>query len=262
MLSSRPCGDSVRSGGITPALCTTAWRSGTSAAKPVAKRRTSSRSATSQRHSRSSAPGCVGADPVGDPGPLGLVAHEHVHDRAEVGQPLDRRDPEPGAGAGDEDVPTLQRPRQAGRPASPAAPAARRARSSCSRGPASGPWPCRPRGRAAGGASGPVLGSARVETRQLVGGQLDLGCGGGVGDRRGPLGAGDRDDDRRLGELPGERDLLGADAAVAWRSRRRRGACRRAPWRRTGRRAGSTAGTPGRAPRTRRSRAGSSGTSG
>ena len=35
--------------------------------------------------------GVRGADPVGDPGPLGLVAHEEVHDRAEVGQPRDRR---------------------------------------------------------------------------------------------------------------------------------------------------------------------------
>ena len=45
-------------------------------------------------------------------------------------------------------------------------------------------------------------------------------------------------------------------------SLRRPGACRPAPWRRPGRRAGSTAGRPGRAPRTRRSRAGCCGTAG
>src|SRR6478736_337525 len=59
-----------------------------------------------------------------------------------------------------------------------------------------------------------VPGSARVEARQLVGGELDLGGRGRVGDRGGPLGARDRDDDRGLGELPGQRDLLRADATL------------------------------------------------
>ena len=43
-------------------------------------------------------------DPVAHHGPLGLVAHEHVHGGAEVGEALDRRHPEPGARARHEHV--------------------------------------------------------------------------------------------------------------------------------------------------------------
>jgi putative transcriptional regulator len=54
--------------------------------------------------------------------------------------------------------------------------------------------------------------SGRVEARDLLGGQLEVRGRGGVGDRARPLGARDRDDAGRLGELPREGDLLRAHA--------------------------------------------------
>ena len=61
-----------------------------------------------------------------------------------------------------------------------------------------------------GGASGKVIVPGDPDGMAA----FDVGRGRGVGDRRGPLGAGDRDDDGRLRELPRQGDLLGADAAV------------------------------------------------
>src|SRR5687768_2888858 len=63
-------------------------------------------------------------------------------------------------------------------------------------------------------ATGRVTGSAGIEAGQLLGGQLEVGRGSGVDDRGRSLRARDRDDARRLGELPRQRDLLGAHATL------------------------------------------------
>jgi hypothetical protein len=54
--------------------------------------------------------------------------------------------------------------------------------------------------------------SGLVEGLELGGGEGQVGGLGGVGDGLGAAGAGDRDDDRGLGQHPGQGDLLGRDA--------------------------------------------------
>ena len=77
--------------------------------------------------------------------------------------------------------------------------------------------------------------------------ELELGRGRRVGDRRRPLRAGDRDDDRRLRQLPGQRDALRADTQFVGDLGERGMLGGELPWHRSDHRAGSTAGRPARA---------------
>ena len=90
--------------------------------------------------------------------------------------------------------------------------AARRSSTCCASSTSGdGPAPGRPARRRP--APRATAGQSASSRRHLVVGQLEVGRRRGVGDRLGPLGARDRDHHRRLRQLPGERDLLGADAA-------------------------------------------------
>ena len=115
------------------------------------------------------------------------------------------------------------------------------------------------RRRGAGG------GQVGVQAGELVVGELQVGRGGGVDDRLRPGGAGDRDDDVGLREVPGQRHPVDRDAELVGHLReRRRGGVQRAGGA-APRRTGSTAATRARAPRSapaRRPRSASRGRTG